>query len=102
MRVPLIKPPEWIDSAGHTLAVAHTALAAYLDLQDRLAGGGVVDDRHVPKFEIVRFVGAKSGIGHEQHIVVELRCRPLPGPPVLHGVSRAPTRRGVQALVFVR
>ena len=70
---------------GGALAVAHTALAAHFDLENRLAGGAIFDDLDIPVFKLVGFVRTISGISHEQNLVVQLLGKPF----VIDAHSRA-------------
>src|ERR1019366_10045242 len=59
-------------SAGRALAVADTALAAHLDLKDRLTARVVFYNCHIPKLKAPRFIRPQARVGREQHVVVKL------------------------------
>ncbi len=86
------------DSAGHAHAVADTALAANLDLQDFVAAPIVRYDLHVAVLKISGLVRPHAGIGHEQHIVVKLL-----GMPLVAGMKRLarPLARGLVELLVL-
>src|SRR5712692_1001096 len=58
--------------AAHALAVADAALAAHLDLKNRLPARVVFNDFHVPELKAPRFIRTKAGVGCEQNVVVKL------------------------------
>src|ERR1051325_2461380 len=60
------------------LAVAEAPLAPYLDLQNDLAGGVVLDDVDIAVLKALGLVGAQPRVGHEQDVVVQLLVLPLP------------------------
>ncbi|MCZ7656253.1 MAG: hypothetical protein M5R42_21315 [Rhodocyclaceae bacterium] len=58
--------------SGHALAEADAALAAHLDLENALVRIPVLHDRDIAMLKVLGLVGAKSGVRHEQHVVVHL------------------------------
>ena len=92
------QPLERAHGAGHALAVADAALAAHLDLKDRLTGRVVLDDRHVAELKAAGFIGPQAGVGHEQHVIVKLFA--LPFVARLSGLVRALSRGLVELFVF--
>ena len=88
-----------MDRARHALAKADAALAAHFDLKDALARVPVLHDGHVAVLEVVRLVGTKAGVGHEQDVVVDLLSVPFePRGRVLRVVARC----RVELLVLCR
>ena len=96
---PGLQSLERAHGAGHALAVADAALAAHLDLKDRLAARVVFDDGHVPELKAPRFVGPQAGVGREQHVVVKLFGFPFVAR--LLRLVRAFSRGLVELLVFL-
>ena len=74
---PGFQPLERAHGAAHALAVADAALAAHLDLKDRLAAPLVLDDCHVPELKAPRFIGPQAGVGREQNVIVKLFAIPI-------------------------
>lgn len=60
------------------LAVADPALAAHVDLKDRLASCLILDDLNVAELKPKRLVGAQPRVRHEEDEVVQLLARPFP------------------------
>jgi hypothetical protein len=50
---------------GHTLAISDATVAAYFNLQDRLAHILVVSNRDIPELKAPCLVGPQSGIDGE-------------------------------------
>lgn len=70
------------------LAVANTSLATYFDLKDGLAAALVFGHRDIAELKTPRLVGAESGVGGEQNIIVKL--------------LRLPTKTGLLWTVYLR
>jgi hypothetical protein len=80
------------------LAIADASLSTYFDLKDGLAAPLVFDHRHIAELKTHRLVGAESGVGGEQNIIVKLfRLRTKTG---LLRVLGAFPRRLVNLLVL--
>ena len=67
------------DGVRHALAVADAAFAAHFDFEDAsrsvLRRSTMVTSRNCKPCGLV---GPQAGVGHEQHVVVQLLARPLP------------------------
>jgi len=87
------------NSTGGAFAIPNAALAAHFDFEDRLAGGVIFDDLNIPVFKPVGFVRTNTGIGHEQHLVVQL-LRKVSVLAVIHRFYVRP-RSGVELLVLL-
>lgn len=89
---------ERTNRAWHALEVAGAALAADFNLQERLAEEFVVDNLHIPEFEMFGLIWAEPGIGHSEHVVVQLFS--MPAIARARG-GRVLARRLVEQLVLV-
>jgi hypothetical protein len=58
------------------LAITNTSLSTYFDLKDCLAAPLVFGHRDIAELKTPRLVGAESGVGGEQYIIVKLFCFP--------------------------
>src|SRR3546814_193691 len=88
------------DRTGHRLAETDTALASHLDLQDALAGRLVVHGLDVPQLKSSGLIGPKTGVAHEQNIIVEGLANFTPAR--LRRVLGPLARSLIKHLVFLR
>lgn len=85
--------------ARHALAMPDAAFPAHFDFKDLVAAMFVLGDPHIAVFEVIGFIRAQPGVGHEQDEVVHL----LGVPPIKIGDFLAGVFPGrfVKLLVFL-
>jgi hypothetical protein len=85
--------------AAHALAIADTALAAHLDLKDRLTAGLVFTDCHIPELKPPGFIRTEARVCREQHVIVKLFGFPFV--PLLLRLMRALSCGFAELLIFL-
>ncbi len=71
-----LQPLERFYRARRALTKPHAPFTANFDFQNRLPRRLVLHDGHVPVFQPVCLVRPQPGIGHEQHVVMQLLAGP--------------------------